>query len=84
MADDLYKYYIGLISGTSLDGVDVAIIDSNDKVIATNYLPYTKKIINTIKSINKLQSIQLKDLSYLDRQIAKLFTICVKQIIKKK
>ena len=49
------KYYIGLMSGTSADGIDLALVsfDSQRKLKhhASHYHPYSNEIADLIKSL---------------------------------
>lgn len=48
------EYYVGLISGTSLDGVDAALVNfacSPPELIQAKCLPYPKELLNELKQV---------------------------------
>ena len=88
------KFYcsLGLMSGTSADGVDASIIQSDGdteyKVILDKYFKYSQDIYENIHSLkNKINtSIDLKDLSKeidsLEKEITIFHVKAVNEIIK--
>lgn len=78
------EYYIGLMAGTSLDGVDGVIIDANDAdFLTTAYLPYSDSLKNELRILTQTGQIQLVELAELDRQVAGLFAETVQTLLKK-
>lgn len=69
--------FIGLISGTSIDGIDAALVDfSHDeiKLLDSFYYPYSIEIRAKIYSISQAdQTIALNDYGQLDSEIGILF-----------
>ncbi len=73
-------YYIGLMAGTSLDGIDACIIDDSNKPIFSHYLQYNNNIQQHIKSLitNKHN---LVDIAKLDTKLATLFAQASNELI---
>ncbi|GFO74763.1 anhydro-N-acetylmuramic acid kinase [Bathymodiolus platifrons methanotrophic gill symbiont] len=71
------EYYIGLMSGTSIDGIDAGLYDfanNSTQVIDFYYQPYTNEIKQKIHSLCKnYQSISLCDYGALDTQLGLLY-----------
>ena len=71
------EYYIGLMSGTSVDGIDAGLYDLSDnqaQVIDFYYQPYTTQIKQKIhKLCNSHQSVSLSDYGELDSQLGLLY-----------
>ena len=86
-------YSLGLMSGTSMDGVDASIIKSNGKdsfkTILNEYFKYNKDIyenLNTARDkISKSEDIKLlsDELELLEKKITLFHAEIVKKIIKK-
>ncbi len=84
---------IGLMSGTSLDGVDASLIQSDGEsklnIMENLYIPYTKSLKFGIKElkrkINKAADLKIyqRDISSLEVEITKLQSQVVEEIIKK-
>lgn len=66
--------YIGLMSGTSLDGVDAVIVDERCKtIIASTYLPYPQTLKTKLKHLIQQGEASFKALASLDVEIAQVF-----------
>ena len=86
-------YCLGLMSGTSMDGIDASIIYSNGldnlKIIENNYYKYDDELINILSNfknkINSLDDLKLyqKDLKNLERKITILHAEFANDILKK-
>ncbi len=86
-------YSLGLMSGTSMDGIDASIIYSNGvdnlKIIENNYYKYDDDLINNLSDFkNKINSpndlkLYQKDLKNLERKITVLHGEFSNNIIKK-
>ena len=85
-------YSLGLMSGTSMDGIDASIIYSNGvdnlKIIENNYYKYDDDLINNLSDFkNKINSpndlkLYQKDLKNLERKITVLHGEFSNNIIK--
>ncbi|PPK65515.1 anhydro-N-acetylmuramic acid kinase [Methylobacter tundripaludum] len=81
------ELYIGLMSGTSLDGIDAALVDFQDNethLVEFEYLPYSDEIQSTIQKISKPESlISLKEYGAMDAQLGRLFAKAVNALLAK-
>ena len=77
------NYFIGLISGTSIDGIDGVIVDEScKKIISSISNPYPSNLKKNIRnSINKKQ-ITFDEFANLDIQTAKHFSQTVKLLLQ--
>ena len=79
------KYFIGLISGTSADGIDAAIIKYDDqekiKQVAFDTYAYPDQLrTELIQVINNNQSMTLAEFGRLDAEVGDAFTEAVNSI----
>ena len=83
MADDLY---IGLMSGTSLDGIDAVLVRFKNEqvsILESLCLPLSSTLKNEIKSLINPATNEINRLMALDVQLGKSFAEAVKQLINK-
>ncbi|MBL4783762.1 MAG: anhydro-N-acetylmuramic acid kinase [Porticoccaceae bacterium] len=76
------QLYIGLMSGTSLDGVDVAIVDfdnDNPSLISTFFKPYPQDLLTQLKKICGQTQVGFDELGSLDSQLGSFYAQCVNQ-----
>ncbi len=80
---DVVQYYIGLMSGTSLDGVDGVIVDSSArKIIAQTYLAYPEVLKERLRILTQKSQASLKDLASIDTQVAHCFSQAANTLLK--
>jgi anhydro-N-acetylmuramic acid kinase len=81
------ELYVGLMSGTSLDGIDASLIDFENhktQLIAFDYLPFSSDIRNAIQRLNEPETlISLKDYGALDTRLGHLFAEAVNSLLAK-
>lgn len=83
MAKDLY---IGLMSGTSLDGIDAALVrfeNEQPTVIETTCLPLPSSLKDEIKSLTSPSDNEINRLMALDVQLGQLFSETVNELVNK-
>ena len=83
-------YGIGIMSGTSLDGIDTVLVDINGsgtqtklKVIGYNEYPLKNTIVNKIKQACSLTDSSSELICSLNFEIGKEFSLAVQELLKK-
>jgi anhydro-N-acetylmuramic acid kinase len=77
------NYYIGLMSGTSMDGVDAALIDAmSHSLLAKHYLPMPQHLKNKLQGLSQTQTISLEEFSILNIELGNFFALAVNQLLK--
>lgn len=81
------ELYIGLMSGTSLDGIDAALVDFIDNkvcLVEFEYLPLSAEIQSTIQRLSKPDAlISLKEYGTMDARLGHLFAEAVNTLLAK-
>ncbi len=81
------ELYIGLMSGTSLDGIDAALVKfdtDNIELVDFLYSPFSDTLKKEIQQLCQADSpIYLKQYGSIDAQLGKLFATSVKHLLKK-
>jgi anhydro-N-acetylmuramic acid kinase len=79
------EIYIGLMSGTSLDGVDVAIVDFGDfppRLLHCSTTPYTESMRNRLHGLCQSETTTLDNLYGLDAELGELYAESVNQALE--
>lgn len=78
------EYLIGLMAGTSLDGVDSALVGfDNDefRLVACHYRPFPKSLKGRLQNHCFAESLSLQTLGQLDADLGELFGHCVMELL---
>lgn len=80
------ELYIGLMSGTSLDGIDAGLVEFKDdkiNVLAFEYTPFSHTIKHDIQSLSLVNSlISLQKYGVIDAQLGSLFAQACNNLLK--
>ena len=79
------EYYLGIMSGTSLDGVDLALLDfasSHPRCVATDFTPMPQSIRENSTALVRSGITTLQQLGELDHQFALLYADCVNRFLQ--
>ena len=84
----LHGLYIGLMSGTSLDGVDAALARfAPDRplpqLVASHYLPYPEELKTRLLALNTSAADELHRAAILANDLARLYGQAVQQLLQK-
>lgn len=81
------ELYIGLMSGTSLDGIDAALVEFNDhhvQLIAFEYQPFSDTLKNQLADISDANAMLfLKDYGAMDTKLGHLFADIINTLLSK-
>ncbi len=78
--------YAGLMSGTSLDGVDAVLADFDTfppKLIAAHYLPYSRGLSERLLALQKMGLDEVHQAALLGNEIARLYHQAVETVLEK-
>ena len=79
-------YYLGIMSGTSLDGVDIALTDiqsNQTKLIAADFTPMPANLREKVTALIQSGETSLQALGELDHQFGLLYADCVNTFLHK-
>ena len=84
-----YKYCIGIMSGTSLDGIDVALckvkgfgLDTDIKLVKLKTYPYSDELLTDIKKSLNLKTSDAQLLCSLNFKLGKEYALATNALIK--
>jgi anhydro-N-acetylmuramic acid kinase len=80
------ELYIGLMSGTSIDGIDAALVDfsaNTPKLISTHCHPWPGTIHQALLDSRKLPDTDLHTLAQLDLDTGKIFAQAVNELLER-
>ncbi|MGQ0287245.1 anhydro-N-acetylmuramic acid kinase [Pasteurellaceae bacterium 22721_9_1] len=81
----MQQYYLGIMSGTSLDGVDIALLDfqSTPKMIATDFTPMPEALRQQLSALLQSGQTSLQNLGEIDHQLGLLYADSVNHFLHK-
>jgi anhydro-N-acetylmuramic acid kinase len=77
-------YYIGIMSGTSLDGVDVALVASQDgqfELVSNHFSAYPEPIKQQLLALHQPQQNELEDTAIIGNKLALLYADAVNTLL---
>lgn len=81
------QLFIGLMSGTSLDGVDAALVtfesDGRLATLGTHFLPYPDELRTTILALQHPTDNELETTALVSNRLARLYAEAVQQLLAK-
>lgn len=81
---DTAELYIGLMSGTSLDGVDATLVDFSEqppRMVATCYLPYPRELAERLLGLQNNGEDELHRAALLGIQLTGLYYLAVQGLL---
>ncbi len=80
------EYYVGLMSGTSMDGIDAVLVDfsgNQPEVVSTHSQPWPDTVLDELHAARKLKDSELNHLDALDKTIGEHFAAATNQLLQK-
>jgi anhydro-N-acetylmuramic acid kinase len=81
----MHELYIGLMSGTSLDGIDAAVVDFNQEqpiLVAKHYVPYTADFRQRLLDLCQPGEDEVNRLGELDCLLGKQFALAINTMLQ--
>lgn len=78
------ELYVGLMSGTSLDGVDAVLVDlsrAQPELLAKHYLPFDDALRNELLALHQPSHNELHRTQLADNQLARLYAAAVNALL---
>ncbi|OGT45587.1 MAG: anhydro-N-acetylmuramic acid kinase [Gammaproteobacteria bacterium RIFCSPHIGHO2_12_FULL_41_20] len=78
------ELYLGLISGTSADGIDAVLVDfsyTHPQLIATSCTPYPAELRQQVLAFTETPQVSLQQLGTLDTRIGRAFAQAAQQLL---
>ena len=79
--------YIGIMSGTSLDGIDAALVEIDQQgqpqLLANLYQQYDTKLQKTLFQLSQTEEVKLEQLAALDQQLGQRYAACCLALLEK-
>lgn len=77
--------YLGIMSGTSLDGVDLALVDfaGKPKLLASGFVPMPEDLRTDLSALLKSGETSLQKLGEIDHRLGVLYADCVTEFLAK-
>ncbi|MGJ8681579.1 anhydro-N-acetylmuramic acid kinase [Paraglaciecola sp.] len=79
------QFYLGLMSGTSMDGVDVALVDFSEphpRLLDCQTYPYPEELLTILHRLCKSSDNEIDLMGHADRAVAKVFADASLQLLK--
>ena len=79
------EIYVGLMSGTSLDGIDIAILDFSEfppLLLHADTVPYPNPVRQRLRDLSQSPTARLDDLYGLDAELGEIYAQVVKQALE--
>ena len=80
------ELYVGLMSGTSLDGVDAVLMDFSDgrhRIVGDSFLPYEQALRSRILGMHESRLDELNDAALLGNKLAHIYAAATKGLLRK-
>ena len=81
-----YKYFIGLMSGTSMDGIDAALVgfsDSGMRLKATHQHPWPASIKQQLRTLTRSEHVSLHSFGRADSECGEQFALASLGLLRK-
>jgi anhydro-N-acetylmuramic acid kinase len=79
--------YIGLMSGTSLDGIDATLVEIDQQglphLLASHYQPYDSQLQTDLFQLSQAAEVKLEVLAALDQKLGQMYASCCLDLLDK-